>query len=327
MKRIFSLLLTSALIISVFALTAVKPLAASSGSTAGVIATASGSLNVRAGASSSGTVLTALAKGSYVTLMSKSGTWWYVEYAAGKYGYCSTAYIQQVGASYAASVATSGGGLNVRSGAGTSYGIQTALANGTAVVVLSSSGGWSRILYYGTSTGYVSASYLKAYTSTTPTTTYSAVRLSVPSFKQTDTRWSSYPLGTTGGTIGTIGCATTSLAMMESYRTGTTITPPMMAARLTYTAGGGVYWPSNYTFSLTNSYAAIYGALKAGKPVLYGGKNASGGQHWIVITGYTGGTTLTAAGFTINDPGSSTRTTLQQYLSVYPIFYKYAVYA
>jgi len=115
--------------------------------------------------------------------------------------------------------------------------------------------------------------------------------------------------------------------MMESYRTGTIVTPPVMASRLTYTSGGGVYWPNNYTFFFTNSYSAIYQALKSGKFVLYGAKNYSGGQHWVVITGFTGGSAITASGFTINDPGSSTRTTLQQYLNSYPVFYKYAIYA
>ncbi|MPN29290.1 hypothetical protein SDC9_176742 [bioreactor metagenome] len=114
--------------------------------------------------------------------------------------------------------------------------------------------------------------------------------------------------------------------MIESYRTGTTITPSAMVSKLTYTAGGSVYWPSNYTFTLTNNYSTIYQALKAKKPVLFGSKNASGGQHWVVITGYTGSSTLTASNFTINDPGSSTRTNLQQFLSSYPNFYKFAIY-
>ena len=69
----------------------------------------------------------------------------------------------------------------------------------------------------------------------------------------------------------------------------------------------------------------IYQQLKAGKPVLFGGKNSYGGQHWVVITGFTGGS-LTASNFTIQDPGSNSRVTLQHFLNVYPMFYKYFYY-
>lgn len=60
--------------------------------------------------------------------------------------------------------------------------------------------------------------------------------------------------------------------------------------------------------------------------MLFGAKNSYGGQHWVVITGYIGGAALSTAGFTINDPDSSSRTTLQQFLGAYPSFYKYFVY-
>jgi hypothetical protein len=42
----------------------------------------------------------------------------------------------------------------------------------------------------------------------------------------------------------------------------------------------------------------------------------------VVITGFTGGE-LTESAFTIHDPGSNSRTNLQQFRSVYPVFYKY----
>jgi hypothetical protein len=71
---------------------------------------------------------------------------------------------------------------------------------------------------------------------------------------------------------------------------------------------------------------AVYGLLTAGKPVLIGAKNSYGSQHWVVITGYTGGEHLSPSGFTILDPGSSSRTTLQQFLNAYPNFYKFFHY-
>ena len=116
--------------------------------------------------------------------------------------------------------------------------------------------------------------------------------------------------------------------MMESYRTGTTIYPDAMSKKLSYSSSGNVYWPSHYKVvtSSSNYLSGIYNQLKSGKPVLFGAKKSSGSQHWVVITGYTGGISLSASGFTINDPGSNTRKTLQQFLNEYPVFYKYFYY-
>ncbi|MBQ8834848.1 MAG: SH3 domain-containing protein [Oscillospiraceae bacterium] len=281
--------------------------------------TSGGRLNVRSSASSGASVVTSLKKGSYVTLISQSGSWWKVEYAKGKYGYCHDDYITVV-AGTPATVATQSGSLNVRTGAGTSYSKAATLAKGETVILLSSSGGWSRILYHGTKTGYVSTQYLSS--------AYPAISLSVPSFKQMDSRWADTVIGQSGKTMAQIGCATTAIAMIESYRTGTTIYPNAMAQELRYTASGSVYWPSHYT-AVTNGsgyLSAIYARLKQGKPVLFGAQNVYGSQHWVVIRGYSGGSSLTASGFLIHDPGSSSRTTLQQFLNSYPNFYKYFYY-
>lgn len=292
----------------------------------GAVTTGGGSLYVRATASTGGQVLTSLKKGSYVTLISKSGDWWKVEYADDKYGYCYAAYITPVEGK-PVQVNTGGNVLNVRSGPGTSYPRIATVPHGDIVLLRSAANSWSRVLYHGTKLGYVSSQYLTNGNQSGSTSGYSAVSLSVPSFKQTDSRWASYPIGTAGGSIGTIGCATTGIAMMESYRTGTTVYPHAMAKKLRYTSGGSVYWPSHYTVttSKTGYLATAYNLLKAGKPVLIGAKTNAGGQHWVVITGFTGGS-LTAANFTINDPGSNSRTSLQQFLNVYPNFYKYFHY-
>lgn len=318
-KRIAFLILSFVLIAVLFAVPT-KAEAATLDSKAGAVTTSASRLNVRSSASTSGTVVASLAKGSYVTLISKSGSWWRVEYANGKYGYCHGDYISTVTGT-PATVSTQSSSLNVRSGAGTSYARVATLTKGETVIVLSTSGGWSRILYHGTKTGYVSAQYLSS--------AYGAVSLNVPNFKQTDSRWASTLIGSSGKTMAQIGCATTAVAMMESYRTGTTIYPDAMAQKLTYTASGSLYWPSHYT-TVTNGtgyLSQIYNLLKQGKPVLLGARDANGKQHWVVVRGFTGGSTLTAAGFTIHDPGSNSRTNLQQFLDVYPIFYKYFYYA
>lgn len=318
MKRVVLVLLTVVLLLGAICLP--QPVnAATSTSKAGAVTTGSGPLNVRAAASTSSSVVATLKKGSYITLISKTGSWWRVEYGKYQFGYCHADYITIVQGT-PATVATKSGPLNVRSGAGTSFSKVASLQKGETVLLLTTSGSWSRILYHGTKTGYVSSQYLSG--SSTGT---SAISLKVPSFKQNDSRWANVKIGTSGKTISQIGCATTAIAMMESYRTGTVIYPDAMTKKLKYTSSGNVYWPSNFTVVTNNNLQEIYRQLQQGKPVLYGSKNAYGGQHWVVINGFAGGA-LTPSNFTILDPGSNTRVNLQQFLNAYPTFYKYFHY-
>lgn len=322
MKRIISFVLSAIVVLGTLSLPQ-KTHAAVADSQAGIVATSSGLLNVRSSPSTGASVVMSLRKGSFVTLISRSDSWWKVEYAKGRYGYCHANYITTV-SSQAAAVTTQSSALNVRSGAGTSYTRVGSLARGENVLVLSKSGSWCRILYHGTKTGYVSSQYLTMDTSGN----LSGVSLNIPSYKQTDKRWANVKIGNSGKTMAQIGCTTTAIAMMESYRTGTTIYPDAMSKKLSYTSSGNVYWPSNYMVTTNSSgyLTGIYNLLKQGKPVLFGAKNSYGKQHWVVITGYTGSGIITASGFAIHDPGSNSRTNLQQFLSSYPTFYKYFHY-
>ena len=323
MKRILSIILTVIITLSIFVMP-IKTYGATLTSQAGVVSVLSGKLNVRKSASTGSTVLTSLPKDSYITLISLSGNWYYVEYADGKYGYCHKDYIK-LDSGKTATVSTNSTSLNVRSGGGINYAIQDIIPKGEIVIILSTSNGWSKILYNGTKTGFVSSAYLSTSTSSI---NYSNISLKVPSYKQTDSRWANVKIGTSGKTIAQIGCATTAIAMMESYRTGTTVYPDAMSKKLNYSSSGNVYWPSNYKAVTSSSgyLSKIYEKLKEGKPVLFGAKKTSGSQHWVVITGYNGGSTLTASGFSINDPGSSRRTNLQHLLNEYPNIYKYFYY-
>lgn len=291
-------------------------------SAAGIVATSSGNLNVRSSASTAASVVASLAKGSYVALISQSGSWWRVEYADGRYGYCHANYISRISGSTAATVNTASGNLNVRSGAGTSYKVTGSLAKGKIVVVLSESNGWSRVLYNGVKTGYVSSQYLSK------TSGSDSIQLALPNFKQTDSRWANVLIGNSGKTIGRIGCTTTAIAMMESYRQGKTIYPDAMSKQLSYSSSGDLYWPSNYVQTTNSSgyLSRIHDLLKQGKPVLIGAKTSAGNQHWVVVTGFSGGSVTNAANYRINDPGSNSRVTLQQFLNVYPVFYKLVYY-
>lgn len=293
--------------------------AATLDSAPGVVTTSGGRLNVRSSPSASSPVVASVSKGSYVTLMSKSGSWWRVEYGKGKYGYCHADYITAV-AGTAVTVKTQASNLNVRSGAGTSYPRIATLGKGDTVIRLSTSGGWSKILFHGTRIGYVSSQYLSS--------RYGAVTLYVQNFKQTDARWAQTTIGESGKTFAQIGCATTAIAMVESHRTGTTIYPDAMSKQLRYTPSGSVYWPSHYTVDTNASgyLQGIYTRLQQGKPVLLGVHNGNGKQHWVVVYGYAGGESLHASDFLIRDPGTVSRTNLQQLLELYPHFYKYFYY-
>lgn len=292
---------------------------AASASKAGAVTTGSGSLNVRTQPSTGAAVAGSLKKGSYVTLHSRSGDWWKVEYDKGRFGYCHADFITVVQGT-PVNVKVGSGSLNIRSGPGTQYDRIASVYAGEQVLKLSTSGGWSRILYHGTKTGYVSSQYLSDY--------YGPISLSVPNFKQTDERWAEKTVGTSGKPFSRIGCATTAVAMMESARQGRTIYPDLMSQQLRYTPAGDLYWPSHYTASTEPGgyLERIYQTLGQGKPVLLGMKNTYGAQHWVVVTGFTGGSALTAEGFTIHDPGTYSRRNLAQLRGVYPTFYKFFTY-
>lgn len=313
MKKTISLLLTLCICICFFA---VSPKANASTLVygAGRVSTKSSSLNVRSSPSSTASVKTALKKDSIITLVSKNGSYWYIRYSSSGYGYCHADYIT-IASSDVRSVNTTSSNLRVRTQPSSTATIKTSLSKGTSVIVLSTSGDYSRILYNGNQLGYVHSDYL---------TKYNAISLNVHDFKQTDSRWADVTLGSSGKTIAKIGCATTALAMTESYRTNTVIYPHQMAKKLTYTSGGAVYWPQNYNIitSQTGYLTTIHNALKNGKPVIVGAKNSAGGQHYVVVKGMKASSSLSPSSFYINDPGSSTRKTLSQFLNSYPNFYK-----
>lgn len=317
-KRI--LLLLTILLLPMFLFSSIKASAATSSSQAGKVVTQGSSLNIRNNTNTSSTILAKAENGSLLTLISRSGSWWRVEYANDKYGYVSSSYISAQ-SSTPMRVSTSGSNLNVRSSATTSSTKKAALYNGKYVLELSRNNNWSKILYNGNQIGYVSSSYLAG------NTTYKSISLSVPSYKQFDSRWGSLKVGNSGSTLKQIGCTTTALAMTESYRRGTTLTPANMLYNLSYTSGGAVYWPSNYSAYTGSAYLTkLYNLLNSGKPALIGAKTSSGGQHWVVVTGHNGSNTLSASNFKINDPGSSYRSNLQEFFNSYPNFYKIMSY-
>lgn len=271
-------------------------------------------LNVRTAPSTSASVKTKLWDGQVITLHEKEGNFFYVEYAPNSFGYISADYVNPLNLK-TATVAVSWGTLNVREGASTSSKIKDTLNKGESVLILGTYGSFYKVLYDGNTVGYASKDYL---TVGTTSTSGKAISLSVPSYKQFN--YSSLRLPGSGESVATHGCAVTSLAMTESYRTGKTVTPKTVIANERFTSSGALYWPSVYTYG-GSSLSAVYDKLAAGKPVIVHVKKSNGSTHFAVIYGFSGGA-LTAANFKISDPGSYTRKTLADLYKEYPVFVK-----
>ena len=175
-------------------------------------------------------------------------------------------------------------------------------------------------------TGYIVARYLDL----DAPDVNPAVVLDVPLYFQTDEKWCDITLGSSRRTMEAIGCTTCCLAMSESYLTGEHVTPDMMEERLYYTSKGELGWPKTYYWSRNGSYMLeiMFNRLHNGVPVLLGCMKPNGRPHWILVTGYTGDgeKELKASDFVINDPLPYGRTTLDEYLEVYPRFYKMTYY-
>ena len=122
------------------------------------------SLNFRTGPSTSYSIINVLMNGQKVEYISTSGSWLKVKYN-GVTGYVHGDYVTKGTTDNSTTGTTkyvsASVGLNVRSGAGTSYSKLGKLEYKEKVTVLSTSNGWSKIKYNG-KTGYVDSSYLKS---------------------------------------------------------------------------------------------------------------------------------------------------------------------
>ena len=151
---------------------------------------------------------------------------------------------------------------------------------------------------------------LRYYQITNTGGTYPANGMQIPHFLQTD--YSNIPYG--GGSIASSGCGPTCFAMIASYLTGNTITPPDAIAwcgNSYYKPNVGTYWSyfqaaaSHFgcgTVTQTSDANAVLQALSEGHPVISSqraGLFTSGG-HFIVLRG------ITANGkVLVNDPNDS----------------------
>lgn len=154
----------------------------------------SSSVNFRSAPNTSSTSYGELKNGTKVNVVGVSSGWYKVTYN-GKTGYIHPDYITLASSSAGTAIAPSNTvtsttgtagtvkcstSVNFRSAASTSSTSYGELKNGTAVTVLSTSNGWSKVSYAGT-TGYISADYLVTASSGTainPSNTAASVSIS-----------------------------------------------------------------------------------------------------------------------------------------------------
>lgn len=207
--------------------------------------------------------------------------------------------------------------LNVRTAPTTDAAVTTRLQNGHTVTLHTQSGDWWYAEYAAGAFGYVHASYIRKQIP-------DAISLALPVYRQTDRAYAGLRLPGSRERISTHGCAVTSLAMVESYRTGKSVTPKTVLAEQRFTNTGAIYWPSGYTRG-EPTLADILAQLRRGVPVIVHAKKANGSSHFAVVSGFTGGA-LTAENFILLDPGSSARTRLSQLYAAYPYAVKTLYY-
>ena len=164
------------------------------------------------------------------------------------------------------------------------------------------------------------------------------IHLNVPYYHQKDKNWVDETLGNGGSSVGDAGCTITSLAMIHEYHTGITHTPSSMNSALSF-SGSQVSWPSveklgykrdksmrneinDAVFCNSKILTTIYDKLCEGKPCVIAvskSTNVDDGTHYVVINGYVGNpATMSASDFTILDPDSKSRHTLQDLLNANP---------
>ncbi|HEY4758899.1 MAG TPA: C39 family peptidase [Chthoniobacterales bacterium] len=137
------------------------------------------------------------------------------------------------------------------------------------------------------------------------------VELPVPSFRQSDDRWSDDPIGGVpdNGTLGGEGCAVAAAAMIFKFY-GIETDPQQLNWFLTgvdgYTERGWLYWDRaawlapdrvRHVYEDLPSYQLIDSNLAGGNPVIVRVRLANGITHFVVIAGKDG------FDYLVRDPG------------------------
>lgn len=128
------------------------------------------SVHLRAGASTSTSVIRTISKGTKLRALGKNNNFYLVKTSDGTQGYVSASYVSKSKVNGSSSSSSSSSSyktktvtasyVNMRSGGGLSYSVVKVLSYGTKVEVLYTGNYWSRVKYNGT-TGWIKNSYLK----------------------------------------------------------------------------------------------------------------------------------------------------------------------
>ncbi len=132
-------------------------LAVSAAATEGTV---TDSLRLRSAGSTDATILMTLSAGTTIEVTGAAVDGWYPVTYASYTGYVAAEYVTlSEDDTVYGQVTTTGGTLNFRSGAGTSFDKISSLSNGSIVTVLGLENDWYQVSYNGT-TGYVTSEYL-----------------------------------------------------------------------------------------------------------------------------------------------------------------------
>ncbi|HWP22338.1 MAG TPA: SH3 domain-containing protein, partial [Candidatus Cryosericum sp.] len=168
-----------------------QPQAAATSASAGKVK--GGTVNLRAKASTSASVVEQLAVDTALTLLGMTGEWYYVSTPSGNTGYIRYDYVLITGSSMIARGVVSGSAVNYRTGPGTSYSTIGQLSLDTQLGIYGMVDGWYKVKAMTTGAdGFVSKSYVTitaetAENQTPPTPTPAGQATATPTIAPTPT--------------------------------------------------------------------------------------------------------------------------------------------
>ena len=138
---------------------------------------ATGSVNVRTGASTKYKSIDKLKKGKVVKVLSSKNGWYKIQLSSNKTGWSSKKYLTTTNAAVKS-------GVNVRSGASKKYKVIDKLSKGEKVKVLSTSGDWHKVQFDGDEIGWSHEDYINK-TSSSSSSLNVARKLTVKAYAYT----------------------------------------------------------------------------------------------------------------------------------------------
>jgi peptidoglycan hydrolase-like amidase/uncharacterized protein YgiM (DUF1202 family) len=136
-----------------------QPATAETGASTGKVQ--NGSVNLRAKASTSASVVETLPADTFLALLGMTGEWYYVSAPSGNTGYIRHDYVLLTGSNMIAQGVVSGSAVNYRTGPGTSYSTIGQLSLDTQLGIYGMVDGWYKIKAMTTGTvGFVSGDYV-----------------------------------------------------------------------------------------------------------------------------------------------------------------------